>query len=411
MPKNVVIIGAGISGKSTAKNLLKSFKKKDGNITIISASNYQEWNIASTYFLANPHEHAKFIAPNSKTWTLPGVTYVFGKATSITKDAVQLDNNRSVPFDALVVAVGFTMPLIVAAPGQTLESRKAEISNAAHAIANASNILIAGGGAVGLELLGDLRETNSKAKYTLVVSGSVPLATSDEQYQQKVIKKLESWGVVMFTNDKVVSSDQPVMKHNTYTLQSGNKIAADVFIPAYNQGPATRFIADSKDMSDILNSWGNIEVNEYLQAKKNSAIFAVGCNDLGEPAAVPKLEKQAATVATNVAAFMKGASLSPHKDAMPTMKHPMAQCLGHNTYAFFEPGQMPPPLRCCCTVCGFPCCPLPCCWCCLPPCTCGWCCGPPEGRGTAGAMMVGLRQFPGKHFKGFGEAPKQESMG
>mmetsp|Transcript_39578 Transcript_39578/g.114218 ORF Transcript_39578/g.114218 Transcript_39578/m.114218 type:complete len:416 (-) Transcript_39578:29-1276(-) len=412
----VVIIGGGLAGKMTAE-FLKKNKSPELSLTIITASHFQEWSLAGTYTLANPEKLHKFISPNPSTWQLPGVAYEFGIVEEVTDGLVKLAGGKAVPFDACVVATGFSLPLVVPKPGITHKERVDEVQAASEAIRKAQHILIAGGGAVGVELLGDLRETApAGAKFTLVCATPTLLPHSDAKYQAKALRKLESWGVEVLFNEKVADeygSPAPVLERRAHTLKSNKVIEADVYLPAFSQGPRTQFLrasASQLPQGGVLNGVGLVDVNDYLQAKAYPKLFAVGCSSKNEPAMVPKIEAQAKTTAANVKAFLDGKPLAEHKEAMPEANHPLLQVMGHNTYAFFEPDAMPGPMGRCVRCCGFPCCPCCPCWCCCPPMACGFCCGSPEGQGTAKLSSVMLTKFAGSNFKGMGEAPKQQTM-
>lgn len=189
----------------------------------------------------------------------------------------------------------------------------------------------------------------------------------------------------------------------------------DVFIPAYSQGPNTKFLQGA---GSVLDGKGYVEVNEYLQSTTCKEMFAIGVSNVKESCVVmPKLEAQWNSVTANVIATLAGKPLKQHKEGAMFMKLPPLVLIGHGPkgYGFIDFNNVPPPIKCCCCcgLAGFPCCPpcWPCCACggcgCCP---CGYCCGPPEGSGPA--TLAGKMAFmsSGFHFKGIGAAPSQQSM-
>lgn len=295
--------------------------------------------------------------------------------------------------------------------GVSLENRKAEVRRVGDAIQKASCVVVAGGGPIGLELVGDIRAEYPTKKVVLLCRNGVLSAWPDKQ-RQKVEAQLKIMNIEV-VNGNFNSPAEP-------NLQSGilksdqMELAYDVFLPAYSFGPNTKFLEDT----GVLDGSNNIDVNEYLQCKTCKEMFAVGVSNVKEPfIGFVKLEAQWTSVANNVAAFLSEKSLKAHKEGMPFMKLPPAILIGHGPkgYGFFDFNNMPPPIKCCCCggLGGWPCCPpcWPCCACagcgCCP---CGICCGPPEGAGVAKLASVMGFKIANLHFKGMSEAPAQQHM-
>jgi len=413
MSKRIVIVGGGLSAKHSAEVLLK--KAKDLDITIIQPNQFVEWPLAMTVCLVQPELHDKALATDASKFQVKGVNYKYGVAESVDTAAkvVQLrDNAGAVPYDALIIATGFKMPLIYPGVGVTLQERKAEVRKVGDAIKGATSCVVAGGGLVGLELAGDIRIQYPDKKISLLCRGGV-LGQWPQAHRSKVEAQLQRMNIEVVTG----ASDAPTESSlDAGKIMFGDKeLAYDVFIPAYSQGPNTSFLTSAAPA--VLDGNGSIDVNEFLQAKACPEIFAVGVSNIKEWVGMPKLEGQWTSATKNVIGLLNGKPLTAHKENLPFMKLPVATNIGHGPkgYAWLDFNQMPPPLKCCCC-CGyggFPCCPpcWPCCMCAgLGCCPCGVCCGPPEGKGTSTFFGKMAFMSSGFHFKGMGEAPKQQSM-
>jgi len=315
-----------------------------------------------------------------------------------------------VPYDALVVATGFGVPLVYPSMGVSLEERKAEVQGVADAIQKGACIVVAGGGPIGLELAGDIRIQYPTKKVVMLCRGGV-LKQWPEKQRQKVEAQLKKMNIEVITGTSDAPKDYSLVPG---TLKfSDQELAYDVFLPAYSQGPNTKFL----NGTNVLDSKGCIDVNEYLQSKVCPEIFAVGVSSIGELSVLTKLEAQWNSVAGNVVAHLAGESMKKHTEGAAWLKLPPVILIGHGPkgYGYFDFNNVPPPLKlcCCCGLGGFPCCPpcWPCCACggcgCCP---CGYCCGPPEGAGPAALMGPMAFKFGGFHFKGIGEAPPQQTM-
>jgi NADH dehydrogenase FAD-containing subunit len=64
-----------------------------------------------------------------------------------------------IAFDIIVCALGISFPTVLATPGQSPADRKAEVENVSNFLTSPStNVVIAGGGHVGVEIAGDVLE-------------------------------------------------------------------------------------------------------------------------------------------------------------------------------------------------------------------------------------------------------------
>mmetsp|Transcript_15552 Transcript_15552/g.41999 ORF Transcript_15552/g.41999 Transcript_15552/m.41999 type:complete len:412 (-) Transcript_15552:765-2000(-) len=411
MSKKVVIIGGGVSSKNAAELLVKA---KDVQVTMIQGTKFVEWPLAMTVVLAHPEKHDQAISPNPAAFQVPKVEYKYGVATEVDASAktVTLRDREVVPYDALVVATGFSMPLIYPDPGVSLQERKDEVRQAAEAMKRAGTIVISGGGVVGLELAGDLRVAYPDKRIMLLCRDQLlaqfPVATREKAKAACEARKIELvYGV---------SEDAP----SCVRLEPGelhvadHTVSYDVFLPMYSKGPNTGFLTG---MPKVLDGKGNVMVNKHLQSQACPEIFAIGVHNIDEGfISMAKLDAQWKTVAANVKALLQGKALAPHKEGAPFMKVPPLIFIGHGKggWAALDFAQMPPPVKCCCCcgLGGFPCCPPPCCYPLCGPCPCGYCCCKPEGEGPAKSLGPVAFKSMGFHFKGAGEvkAPEQQSM-
>jgi NADH dehydrogenase FAD-containing subunit len=415
MSKKVVIIGGGLSGKHLCEQLVK---QKDLQVTVIQANTFVEWTIPMAQVLAaKPHMYEKCVAPNPESYQVKDATYKFGPVTSVDVagktvafKAVATGADESVPYDVLVVCTGFSCPLIAAKAGVSLEDRKAEVSAVAAAILKAKSVVVNGGGSIGVELASNIKTTYKDKDVVLVARDGV-LKDFPEKTRGKITAVLDKMGIKTVIG---TSSDAPpAAKLDTGSLTvNGEALKYDVYLPMFGQGPNTQFLTG---IPGLLDDRGFVKVNEFLQSRDQPSIFTVGVGDNKESyIGIAKLEAQYNDVAANIKAYFAQKPMKPHKEGAPFMKNPpwLPIGVGKDAWLAFDFDQLPPPLKCCCCcgLCGFPFCPPPCCWCKCSPFCFGYCCCPPEGNGPASAMEPFAFEAVSFHFKGFGEAPKQQSM-
>jgi len=411
MSKQVVIIGGGLSSKHAAEVLMKK-AKKDVTVTIIQPNKFVEWPLAMTVCLVKPELHDKALGTDSSKFQVPGVTYKYAVADSVDEKEkkVKLVGGEMVAYDALIIATGFKMPLVYPGLGVTVTERKAEVQSVGDAIRKGECIVVAGGGPVGLELAGDIKGAYPSKKVVLACRNGV-LGQWPDKHKKKVEAALTKMDIQV-KNGATNAPEIASLEAGKLNFPDGD-LAYDVFLPAYSQGPNTKFLPEA-----MLDGKGSIDVDEFLQSKTSTGVFAVGVSNAPEPfIGMPKLESQWNSVTANIIAQLAGKPMKKHVQGMAFMKLPPVVSIGHGPsgHAFIDFDNVPPPLKCCCCcgLAGFPCCPpcWPCCACggcgCCP---CGYCCGPPEGKGPA--TLIGKMAFmsSGFHFKGIGDAPAQQTM-
>lgn len=413
--KDIVIVGGGVAGLTLAKKLVG----KGHNVTVVTATPFYEWPIAGSYSLTHPELLPKAVS-NKGSHEVKGATTILGPAVGLQDQTVLLQDGKSVHFDILVVATGLKLKYFLPQPGQSWEDRKQQVESIGSALKSAKTVLIGGGGTIGIEFAGDVREVNPEARVIVVSNTDKPLKYLNDKYQAKLQAQLKLQKIEVITNETVEEEDLVIGAKEFKLKKSGQSIPADIYVPAFSTGSNAAW-------TGLANSRGQIEVNEYLQSTSNASIYAVGCSQI-EFSAIAKIMGQVDSAATNILASLAGKALKPHKDGMPSNTHALTQKIGHHTYAWIEYEQLPACPGCCCKVCGFPCYPcgppldLLCCWplyfcggvAICHPCFCGWCCSDPEGAGTMAGLRVVLHGTGMTGIKGLGEAaeaaPGQQTM-
>ena len=415
----IVIIGGG----AAAANVIKS--KPDAKVTVIMANEYLEWALACTYALAKPQEYMRFVSPNKSTFEYSNATYVYDMVTSVDVEGKQVSclSGRLIPYNALIVASGYKLPLINAKPGTPLQTRQAEIAHWGAKIAAATTVVINGAGAIGLELACDIKLHHpSKRVVVLSRSGKIFSAAYPDDVLDKFSREIKRIGVeVLKGTVSGGSGTDPLDAPGVLQLtdSSSPTLEYDVFLPAFLQGVNTDFLPPKMLTQDGKKL---VRVNEYLQSVERPEIFAVALNDCGEGFSLPLIAEQCKSVAKNAACLVKGRPLVPYQTSkqltgLNWQIRPGIVKLGYGAGGFASLDNLPPFPDAMCLACmGFPFCIPLCCWpCCGGPSAAlafGYCCSKPEGQGTMSWYIAccgigGVKVFP-KHngMKGIGEAPK-----
>eukprot|EP00980_Cylindrotheca_fusiformis_P000578 scaffold152_cov128-Cylindrotheca_fusiformis.AAC.1 len=205
--KRIVVVGAGVAARLVTKYLKAS--KTACHITIIQPNKFSSMPFYQTMVLTKQIpfvENTTFAEIDGADATVYGVA-VGCSDGSVAVKLLDSGKTQQVPFDTLVCATGFGYPVILETPGQTKEDRLQEIEQYANALSSGNDVVIAGGGTVGVELAGDLLEKypNAKGRVTLICSSERLLMDQPPYYGERCQKVLEDMGCKFVFSDRVTS--------------------------------------------------------------------------------------------------------------------------------------------------------------------------------------------------------------
>ena len=151
MPR-VVVVGASFAGLYAAKGL-----RNVAEVVLIDASDEWEYTPSVHEVLGGRRKPDTILA--SLKETLPGVAFVRGVAVAANESEVHVELRggliKKIPYDHLVISVGcsYARPIKAAL---TTSDRRAQLAGAQSMFRDASSVLVVGGGAVGVEVAGEL---------------------------------------------------------------------------------------------------------------------------------------------------------------------------------------------------------------------------------------------------------------
>lgn len=199
---------------------------------------------------------------------------------------------EKIDFYALVIATGASTSSPLFGFNQDVEFLRANWSAFREALPTAKTIVIAGGGPTGIETAGELGEflngrpgwfssklTKPKVSITVVTAGSQILPNLRPSIAAKAEGYLSKVGVTVVKNVRVKSvapqgaGTEDVASRATLTLENGQTLEADLYIPATGSKPNTSFVPET-----LLTADGRVDVNaSTLRADKaGPRIYAVG---------------------------------------------------------------------------------------------------------------------------------------
>ncbi|EJD54211.1 FAD/NAD(P)-binding domain-containing protein [Auricularia subglabra TFB-10046 SS5] len=320
MVQNVVIVGGGPAGLHTAIALAKLLDPKEHELVLVSERPFYAHLISG--LRANVTDDGgleeKAFMPLDKFFRpgRPG-RFVNARVERADGESVHLSNGETLPYAALVLATGSTWRGMLRFP-DTLEKTK-ELLHAWRAkFAAAKSVLIIGGGAVGVELAGEIHEFYPKTEVTLVHGQKFLLNDAyTDAFRKKLGVQFAKAGTKLILDDTVldVTADPTAELTGPVKTAKGVELNADLIIQAVGPKPDSS-IAATLDAS-VITPDGRVKVLPTLQLPLESGkrnVFAAGdIIDWPEQHTSLRAAQHAPIVAQNVVAVLKGKE--------PTAKH------------------------------------------------------------------------------------------
>ncbi|KAJ9254623.1 hypothetical protein DTO207G8_3469 [Paecilomyces variotii] len=320
--KTVVIIGASCAGIPIAHALLKD--SPSVKVILINPASTFYFMIAAPRILAKPKAFRpeQYLLPIEREFTRypkSAFEFVLGVATSISADekTVTVNSERVISFDYLVIASGSTTRTMQDDSGMLIPFKAPKSNNvqtlieeAQQKISQATKIIIAGAGPIGVETAGEIAEAaehrGADVHITLISATDrllpmlKPRASEVAEYQLKekkveIIKSRKATGAVR-------SADLSTW---TVSLDNGQSLHADIYIPTVGVIPNNDFIP--QEFLDPQ-GWVKVDKEQRVQAGNGSKlpIFAAGDITNNSMRLSFKAAEQAAVVAANLKAEIAG---------------------------------------------------------------------------------------------------------
>lgn len=232
--KTIVVVGAAFAGYFCTK-LMASSLPRDGRYRIIVIEPNSHFNftwVLPRFCVVEGHEHKAFIpyTPDFFSQAPEGVVkWVRDKVTSVERGNVLLESGEEIAYDFLVVATGSTvsygLPSRVGVHDK--EGGVELLKKMQQKIKAASHVVVAGGGAAGVELATDAASQYPDKSITLVHSRGAVMHRFGSELRTAALDALKELGVTVILEDKVVADS---VDGSSITLTSGRTIPCDCFV-------------------------------------------------------------------------------------------------------------------------------------------------------------------------------------
>ncbi|KAL1876729.1 hypothetical protein Plec18167_005137 [Paecilomyces lecythidis] len=322
--KNIVVVGGSYVGRATAQELARIIPKSHRVLLIEPHTHFNHLFAFPRFAIVPDHEHKAFIPYSNLFAATPDPSthaVVQARVLSVQPQHVKVDRewqgSKEIPFEYLAIATGTVLSPPGNMPSLDKQSSIQYLRKYQSEIKRAKSIVIAGGGAVGVQMATDLKEYYPNKEVTVVQSRPRVMPQFHEKFHGIVQERFDELGVRLTTGARVViPSDGFPNDGSTFQvkLTNGTEVEAGFVIPATGQTANNELVkglpASASD--SIINPQnGYIRVKPTMQFadEKYPNFFAVGdIADTGAHKAARPGAAQAAVVAKNIQALIEGRS-------------------------------------------------------------------------------------------------------
>ncbi|GAA5859284.1 hypothetical protein JCM8547_008952 [Rhodosporidiobolus lusitaniae] len=326
--RNVVVVGGSYVGQMAAKELIETLPKDHRVVVVDRNSHFGHLFAYPRFAIAPTFEHKAFL-PFHPMLPAPHVI-VQAEATAIEGGKVKLDRPvklgeggegvKEIVYEALVLATGTKL----SKPGTLSTEKKdsiAYLQSVQSKLKEAKNIVIVGGGAVGVQMATDLAILYpSSCKNITVIQSRRLMPRFHPKLNEIVLARFEELGI---KTELGVRAEIPEGGYESLNegegggevvLQDGRRIKADYVIHALGQTPNSQLLQSSTPSAVLPN--GFVRVNKSLlvdpvdgreKEKLGGRVWALGdIAESGAPKAARPAMQQAQLVAKSVAKRLNG---------------------------------------------------------------------------------------------------------
>jgi len=227
--------------------------------------------------------------------------------------SVVLSTGERISYDILVLAPGCDWEGPLAIPDDRAAVLE-HIRSWRRKFENASSIILAGGGAVGCEYAGEIKDAFPRKKVTIVHSDSQLLNSAyPNKYRKRVEKDLTARGVNIVFNDYIDNFEA-----NPPVTRSGRQLEGNLVVPTFGARPATDFVKSLG--SGVLTPRGQIKIEKTFQLPSHPNVYAIGdVTDWAEQKQAAKAPKHAQIAAANILSQLSGGAPKKNYSGQPEL--------------------------------------------------------------------------------------------
>jgi len=323
--ENVVIVGGGLAGTTVAKELSAKLDHSKYNLVMVEARPYLIWMLGGARMTVTTEKDAvndylfnydKFFPDGKGTVKRARVEKIVPKGEGEGGE-LELTGGETLRYKILVLATGSKWAGPIDFPESDTDIRQF-VSQWQQRFKSAEDVVIVGGGAVGIELAGELRDEYPDKKITIVQGNDLLLNdTYSNRFRKYVASQLRARKIDLILGEYV---DQfPPSGSGELVFRSGTKLNAGLVAITSGPVPNTGMIGDSLGQ-DVLTARKHVKVLPTLQLQSQSSIFALGdIIDWNEQKQAFKANGHTAVITANILSLLGGTKLQKNYKTGPEM--------------------------------------------------------------------------------------------
>jgi NADH dehydrogenase FAD-containing subunit len=291
----IVVVGGGYVGATFAQTMAPLCKGMDGvEFIILEKQKFIFHAVAATRALVNPSYVSKLFIPLHCAFDkMDNVTVIQACVESVSETSVMyrtvLDDgslsDASLPeectFDYLILATGSSYPSPIKPVVNRFNQKDVEdaFTTAYTHIKAAERVLIIGGGAVGVEVAGEIKAQYPEKSVQLIDGNAALLQRQNltDKFRKKLLKEMQKVGIEVLLEERLEERlDVSCYEKKTLTTVSGTTLTADVQLLCAGARPCNEYLKSLGP--DLLDQNERIQVKPTFQLKdeKYQHIFALG---------------------------------------------------------------------------------------------------------------------------------------
>ncbi|KAJ7151223.1 hypothetical protein C8R46DRAFT_1123597 [Mycena filopes] len=316
--KSIVVVGGGSAGVNIARPLSSKLDPAKYKLVLVNPRPFRVLLPATLRAVVSDVDNLgtteAALVPYDKVFHDGNGLFVQDSVTGVHQNAgeasgfLELGSGEQLPYDILILATGLSWPDPIAFPN-SVDEVKTYLTKSHEKFAAAESYLLVGGGAIGCELAGELKDIWPQKDVTIVHGQS--LLFNDvypERYRKSAANHLTARGIKIVLNETVEDS-QTELSPGSVATQAGLKLPAGLIVKTTGASrPNTAFLK-SLD-ANALTPAGFVNVKPTLQLLNYPNIFAAGdIVEWKEQKQAIKAGAHAQLVTKNILSYIKGGSL------------------------------------------------------------------------------------------------------
>lgn len=285
------------------------------------------WNMAAVRAIVpgvlKPDQYARPIAAGFAKYPENSFEFIVGTAETVdtankTVKVLVSEHGaeREVVYDYLVVATGTRNAGTTSVPWKnngTHEEITALIKETQEKVKAAKHIVVAGAGATGVETAAELgfeygNPKNADDKKEIILLSADKDILNCDSIAGNVTAELKKLNVTIRNNARVTSANNLPDGKTEIVLENGEKVVTDLYLPTMGMTPNTEFLP-----SALLTEKKFVDIDDFYRVKGTENVWAAGDVVWKPRGSFVLTDKQAAGVAKNIDAVLRGKNQTPVK--------------------------------------------------------------------------------------------------